>query len=231
MPHSEHPSPTGPRDTRRRSIEAVVFDIGGVLLDWNPRYLYRKLFDDEEAMEWFLAEICTLTWHEANDLGVPFEVSCGELAARHPDYAERIWAWGRRSEEMVAGPISGTVEILRELRRRSVPCYALTNMEAETYPRRLERYEFLRWFDGTVVSSAEGIAKPDARIFHLLMERFGLAAESTLLIDDSERNIEAAEKLGMQTMRFESPEDLRRRLVEVGLLDRGSATVGRSGPR
>jgi 2-haloacid dehalogenase len=218
MPHPQQRAPAGARDTRQPSVDAVIFDIGGVLLDWNPRHLYRKLFEDEQAMEWFLAEICTLKWHEANDLGVPFEVSCGELAARHPDYADRIWAWGRRSEEMVAGPISGTVQILHELRQRSVRCYALTNMEAETYPRRLERYEFLRWFDGTVVSSSEGIAKPDPQIFHLLMERFGLTPETTLLIDDSERNVEVAAMLEMQTVRFESPEDLRRRLEEAGVL-------------
>jgi 2-haloacid dehalogenase len=120
---------------------------------------------------------------------------------------------------MVAGPISGTVEILRELRQGPVRCYALTNMEAETYPLRLERYEFLRWFDGTVVSSSEGIIKPDPRIFTLLMERFALVPEATLLIDDSERNVEAAGLLGMRTVRFQSPEDLRRRLEDAGLLD------------
>jgi len=230
MAHPQQPAPAGARDPRQPSIAAVIFDIGGVLLDWNPRYLYRKLFDDEQAMEWFLAEICTMQWHEANDLGVPFEVSAGELAARHPEFADLIWAWGRRSEEMVAGPISGTVEILGELRGRSVRCYALTNMEAETYPRRLERYEFLRWFDGTVVSSSEGIAKPDPQIFHLLMGRFGLAPETTLLVDDSRRNVEAAAMLGMQTVRFESPEDLRRRLQDVGVLDPGPLRVDGSGP-
>jgi 2-haloacid dehalogenase len=200
-------------------IDAVIFDIGGVLLDWDPRHLYRKLFDDEQAMERFLAEVCTLEWHEANDLGVPFAVTCGELAARHPEYADLIWAWGRRSEEMIAGPIHGTVNILRELRKRSMRCYALTNMEAETYPRRLERYEFLRWFDGTVVSSTEGIVKPDPQIFRRLMDRFDLVPETTLLIDDSARNVAAAAALGMQTVRFASPEDLRRRLEAAGVLD------------
>jgi 2-haloacid dehalogenase len=201
-------------------IEAVVFDIGGVLLDWNPRHLYRKLFADEATMERFLAEIATMEWHEANDRGVPFAVTGRELAERHPEYAELIWAWGRRSEEMIAGPITGTVEILGELRRRSVRCYALTNMEAETYPLRVERYPFMRWFDGTVVSSAEGITKPDPEIFRRLLERFGLAPETTLFVDDSERNVEAAAALGLQTERFSSPERLRRRLEAAGVLDR-----------
>src|SRR5438067_3244324 len=95
------------------SIEAVVFDLGGVLLDWNPRYLYRKLFDDEQEMERFLEEICTLEWHQAHDRGTPFETSCAALAALHPQYSELIHAWGRRSEEMVSGPIPETVELLR----------------------------------------------------------------------------------------------------------------------
>lgn len=214
------PETDGDACTAARSrIDAVVFDIGGVLLDWNPRHLYRKLFDDEQAMERFLAEVCTMEWHAAHDLGVPFVVSCQELAARHPEHAELIWAWGQRSEEMVAGPISGTVEILRQLRERGVRCYALTNMEAETYPRRLERYEFLRWFHGTVVSSAEGLAKPDPRIFELLMDRFGLVAERTVMIDDSAPNLEAACALGMTAIRFRSPVQLRARLQELGALE------------
>ena len=199
-------------------IEAVVFDIGGVLLDWDPRHLYRKLFDDEDAMNRFLTEVCTMEWHMAHDLGTPFEVSCARLAAEHPEYAEMIWAWGCRSEEMIAAPIDGTVDILRTLRRRGIPCYALTNMEAETYPLRLERYEFLRWFDGAVVSAAEGVAKPDAEIFMRLLRRFGLTAETTLMIDDSASNVAAASALGMQAIRFESPAQLRRRLEQAHVL-------------
>ncbi|HEY6475059.1 MAG TPA: HAD family phosphatase [Polyangia bacterium] len=199
-------------------ITAVVFDIGGVLLDWNPRHLYRKLFEDEDAMNRFLTEVCTMEWHMAHDLGTPFEVSCARLAAEHPEHAEMIWAWGRRSEEMVAGPIDGTVDILRALRRRGIRCYALTNMEAETYPQRLERYEFLRWFDGTVVSAVEGVAKPDAEIFTRLLRRFGLTAETTLMVDDSASNVAAASALGMQAIRFESPAQLRRALEQAHVL-------------
>ncbi|MGZ4296933.1 MAG: HAD family hydrolase [Solirubrobacteraceae bacterium] len=205
-------------------ISAVIFDIGGVLLDWNPRYLYRKLIDDEAAMERFLSEVCTMDWHEDNDRGVPFEVTCAQLAAEHPQHAELIWAWGRRTEEMVGGPIDGTVEILKELKDRGVPLYALTNMETHTYPLRRDRFEFLRWFAGTVVSSDEGIIKPDPRIFRLLIERYGLEAASTLMIDDSERNIEAARALGMPTIHFQSPEALRRALEEAGVLGPDGST-------
>ena len=205
--------------TSNGDIGAVIFDIGGVLLDWNPRYLYRRLMDDEEAMERFLSEVCTMEWHEANDLGVPFEVTCAQLAAEHPEHAELIWAWGRRTEEMVGGPIDGTVAILRELKEDGkVRLFALTNMEATTYPTRRERYEFLRWFDGTVVSSSEGVIKPDERIFRVLLERYGLTAASTIMVDDNPRNIAAASALGMPTVLFESPEGLRRTLEDHGVL-------------
>jgi 2-haloacid dehalogenase len=217
---------TAPDTTGR--IRAIVFDLGGVLLDWNPRYLYRRLFDgDDAAMERFLAEVCTMEWHHAHDLGVPPERTCTELARAHPDQAELIWAWARNSEEMVAGPIEGTVELLSELKDAGVPCYALTNMERETYPLRRERYEFMRWFDGTVVSAFEGIAKPDAAIFELLLARFGLDRETTVLIDDSPANVRAARSVGMQAIEFESPERLRRWLADAGVLDGDGA--GRPG--
>jgi 2-haloacid dehalogenase len=206
-------------NARDESIQAVIFDLGGVLLDWNPRYLYRKLFDDEEAMERFLAEVCTMKWHEANDRGVPFEVTCAQLAAQYPEHVEHIWAWGTRTEEMLGGPIDGTVEILRELvRGGSVRLFALTNMEAHTYPLRRERYEFLRWFEGTVVSSSEGVIKPDPQIYRVLLERYGLEPASTLMIDDNPRNVEAARALGMPAVLFESPEALRAELEDAGVL-------------
>jgi 2-haloacid dehalogenase len=197
--------------------QAVVFDLGGVLIDWNPRYLYRKLLDDEAAMERFLAEVCTMDWHHAHDLGVPPEQNARELIAAHPDQAELIWAWSQRSEEMIGGPIDGTVELLRALKAAGVPCYALTNMERETYPLRRERFDFLGWFDGTVVSGFEGAAKPDVRVFELLMDRFGLTPSETVMIDDAPRNVEAARRAGMQAVQFRSPEQLRRWLEDAGL--------------
>jgi 2-haloacid dehalogenase len=202
------------------TIDTVVFDIGGVLLDWDPRYLYRKLFHDEDEMNRFLRDVCTMEWHDAHDRGKPAEVSCAELAANHPEQAELIWAWTRRSEEMIAGPIPQAVEVLSDLKAAGVPCYALTNMEVETYPLRLERFPFLRWFDGTVVSAYEGIAKPDAEIFNRLLSRFELTPASTLLIDDSPRNVNAALGVGMQAVEFRSAMALRRLLEDAGLLGR-----------
>lgn len=199
-------------------IEAVVFDLGGVLLDWNPRHLYRKLFDDEREMERFLSEVCTMEWHDAHDRGKSFEASCVELTADFPEQAELIMAWGRRSEEMVDGPIEDTVEILRELCDAGVPCYALTNMEAETYPLRVKRFPFLSWFNGSVVSGFEGISKPDPGIFRRLLSRFDLNPGSTLFIDDAERNVRAASSIGIRTHQFTTAAALRRVLDEAGLL-------------
>ena len=202
---------------RTSEADAVVFDLGGVLLDWDPRYLYRQLFDDEAEMEQFLGEICTLEWHAAHDRGVPMAQSCAALAAAHPEYAVLINAWAERSEEMIAGPIHGTVEILEELLQKGVRCYALTNMERETYPLRRERFPFMGWFAGTVVSSHEGVAKPAPEIFRLLLDRFGLAPERTVMIDDSQPNIDTAAGLGMIAVRFTSPAALRTALTGLRL--------------
>jgi 2-haloacid dehalogenase len=202
----------------RPAIAAVVFDIGGVLLDWDPRHLYRKVFEDDEAMEQFLSRICTPEWHEPHDRGESTAASCARLAEAHPEHAEEIWAWMTRGEEMVAGAIEQTVDILTELSRAGVACYALSNMEAETFPLRLERFAFLGLFDGIVISGLEGMAKPDRAIFELLLERFGLDPGSTLFVDDNVANLEAAFSLGMSTVHFRSPEGLRRSLQAVDLL-------------
>ncbi len=199
-------------------MEAVVFDVGGVLLDWNPRHLYRKLIANEAEMEWFLQEVCSPSWHAPHDRGVSTVASCAELARRYPEFSELIWAWSRRSEEMIGGVDAGSVRVLQAVKETELPCYALTNMEAETYPLRLERFSFLGWFDGTVVSGREGIAKPEPVIFIRLLERFGLTAKTTLMIDDTEENLDAAGKLGMQTVLFRSSRQLRRQLEAAGIL-------------
>jgi 2-haloacid dehalogenase len=206
------------RAQQTSETDAVVFDLGGVLLDWNPRYLYRKLIDDEAELERFLGEICTMEWHTAHDLGVPVAESSARLAAAHPEYTELINAWGERSEEMIAGAIEGSVGILEELLQKGVRCYALTNMERETYPLRLRRFPFMGWFAGTVVSSHEGVAKPDPEIFRRLLDRFGLEAARTIMIDDSPPNIDTAASLGMTAVRFTSPIALRAALSRLRLL-------------
>jgi 2-haloacid dehalogenase len=209
-------------EVRDAPFDAVVFDVGGVLLDWNPRHLYRKVFeDDTEAMETFLAAVCTPAWHDAHDRGLSTAESCAALAQVYPEQADEIWAWATRSEEMVAGAFDDTVAIVRQLTDQGVACYVLSNMEAETFPLRYERYPFFALFDGIVISGVEGVAKPDREIFELLLRRFGLTAASTLFIDDKVGNVEAASALGMPVVHFESAAGLRRSLRGFGLLPGG----------
>jgi len=206
-----------------RPVESVVFDIGGVLLDWNPRHLYRRLFTDEAEMERFLGEVCSPAWHAPHDRGVPTAASCAELASRYPEFAEQIEAWSSRSEEMIGGVFTGTVEVLRAVRETGVPCYAVTNMEAETYPLRLQRFPFLSCFDGTIVSGREGVAKPEPAIFMRLLDRFGLTPGTTLMIDDMQENLDAAAVLGIQTLLFRSSRRLQTDLEAAGVLRRSVA--------
>lgn len=209
-------------------IDAVVFDIGGVLLDWDPRHLYRKVFDDEEAMERFLGSICTPAWHDRHDRGASIEESCARLADTHPEYADEIWAWWTRGEEMVAGAFEENVRILFDLTDAGVSCYALSNMEAETFPLRVGRFPFFGLFEGIVISGLEGTAKPDSRIFELLLERFELDAGTTVFIDDNAENLRPAAALGMSTVHYRSPEDLRRLLRDARVLpeDPGGGGTG-----
>jgi 2-haloacid dehalogenase len=195
-----------------RSPSAVVFDVGGVLLDWNPRHLYRKLISDPAEMEWFLANVCTPQWHEQHDRGLSTAESCAALADEWPRYAGLILAWSERGEEMIAGPLPDGVRLLRQVTGSGLPCYALTNMEAETYPKRVARYDVLRCLTGAVVSGFEGIAKPDREIYELLLRRFGLDAATTLFIDDCAVNISAAVDAGMQAMLYSGPGPVLSRL-------------------
>jgi 2-haloacid dehalogenase len=197
----------------------VVFDLGGVLIDWNPRHLYRKLFaGDEAAMERFLATVCTHEWNRCQDAGRRFAEGARLLKDEHPDKVELIDAYGARFDEMMAGPIFGSVEILAELRDRGTPLYALTNWSAETYPPARARFEYLSWFRGILVSGEVGVIKPDPRIFELLIERFAIDAEDAVYIDDVEANIAAACSFGIHAIHFTTAPALRQELVGLGLL-------------
>ncbi|HEY6706305.1 MAG TPA: HAD family phosphatase [Actinomycetota bacterium] len=198
-------------------VKAVVFDLGGVLIDWDPRYLYRKLLDGEAAMEEFLATVCTPEWNAEQDRGRPFAEGVAELVERHPVHAAAITAYHERWPEMLGGAVGGTVEVLAELRAAGVPVYALTNWSAETFGIARERFEFLEWFDGVLVSGEERMIKPDPAIFRLLLDRFGLDPEATFYVDDSEPNVEAAGRLGFDAVRFTGTEQLRRDLVARGM--------------
>jgi len=211
--------PKGAPLTARPGRSIVVFDLGGVLLDWNPRHLYRKLFaGDEAAMEHFLATVCTHEWNRCQDAGRTFAEGARLLKAEHPDKGDLIDAYHSRFDEMIAGPIAGSVEILAELRDRGMLLYGLTNWSAETYPPARERYAFLSWFRDILVSGEVGVIKPNPRIFELLIERFGIASEAAVYIDDVEANVVAARPFGIHAIHFTTPAALRQELLGLGLL-------------
>ncbi|MEO8676534.1 MAG: HAD family phosphatase [Casimicrobiaceae bacterium] len=197
----------------------AIFDLGGVLIEWNPRYLYRKLFrGDEAAMERFLETVCTPEWNERQDAGRTFADATRALMPLHADQRDLIEAWSKRFDEMIPGDIDGTVEILTTLRERGVPLYALSNWSAETFPPQLTRFPFLSWFTDIAVSGFEGVIKPDPRIFKILLERNAIAPETAVYIDDVVRNAAAATSLGVHGIHFRSPDQLRVELAAVGLL-------------
>ncbi|KQS83268.1 MULTISPECIES: HAD family hydrolase [unclassified Rhizobium] len=200
------------------SARIVVFDIGGVLIDWNPVYLYKKMLPDDASVAQFLTEVCNGAWNEQFDAGTPFAEGIAELAERHPAQADLIEAYWHRWHEMLGGEIPGTAKILERLKIADVPVHAISNWSAETFPRALERFPFLDAFDILVVSGREKMVKPGREIFDLFLQRAGVPAGDCLFIDDNPANIATATALGFQTELFRSAEALELRLVDMGLL-------------
>jgi 2-haloacid dehalogenase len=200
-------------------IKTVVFDVGGVLLDWNPRHLYRELFgSDEGAMESFLAEVCSPAWNLSLDAGKPFAEGVAELCRRFPNHAALIGAYDLRWEEMVRGAFEDTVELAQRLKAKGFPLYALTNFSCEKMALVRPRYDFFTLFDAMVVSGEIGIVKPDPAIYRHLLDRFALVADETLFIDDSDVNVAAAAGAGLRAVRYHSAPQLRAELIRSGLL-------------
>jgi 2-haloacid dehalogenase len=196
----------------------IVFDFGGVLLDWNPYYLYRKLLDGDEAVGRFLEEVGFFEWNKLNDLGRPFARQTAELAEKFPQYAELIYAYDARFPEALSGAIEGTVALLLRLHEKGYPLYGLSNWSAEKFWSVRPQFPFFDCFRGIVLSGEVEINKPDARIFQILLERIGRPAGECLLIDDAPANIAAAQELGFRTIRFEDPRQLEGELKRLGLL-------------
>jgi 2-haloacid dehalogenase len=197
----------------------VVFDIGHVLIEWDPRHLYRKLFAGDDArVEWFLREVCPPAWNYEQDRGRPWADAVAEAAARHPTMAAEIAAYRDRWHEMVPGEIAGSVALLRALAARGVPLYAITNFAADTFAEVVERFPFFSLFRGIVVSGTERVVKPGAEIFRLLASRYGLALEDCLFIDDVPANVAGAQAVGMHGHHFTAPEALAAALMGYGLL-------------
>ena len=196
----------------------VVFDLGGVLIEWDPRHLYRQLFDDPDEMESFLAEATTAEWNAYQDAGRPWVEGVELLVAEHPQRRELIEAFHWRWPEMLAGEILGTVDVLADLRAAGVRLVALSNWSAEMFPVARERFDFLAWFEGIVISGEVGVNKPDRRIFDHLAEQFGVEPAAALFIDDSSTNVDAATALGFRAIQFTDAARLRRELERLGLL-------------
>lgn len=195
---------------------AVVFDIGGVLLEWDPRLVYLDLLPDSADLDRFLTEICTPEWNAGLDAGRPFDEACAELAARHPDEADRIHAW-KRQDEMIAGEIAGTAELIARLADAGVPLYLLTNMPADVFAARRERYPVLQRFAGAVVSGEEGVLKPSPAIFAIIRDRYRLDPAATLFVDDLEANVAGARAAGFLAHRFVDAPTLAAALRHHGL--------------
>lgn len=202
-----------------KDIDTIIFDLGGVLIDWNPERLFKKIFDDEAEMKYFLREICTPDWNEQQDGGRSLQEATDLLLARHPDYSEAIKAFYGRWTEMLGGAIEGTVGILKQLKAADTHrIYALTNWSAETFPIALERYDFLQLFEGILVSGEEKLKKPDPKIYQLILERYSINGPSSIFIDDNLRNIKASIDCGIHGIHFTSPEQLRLDLQHYNIL-------------
>ena len=199
-------------------LTTVVFDLGGVLIEWDPRHLYRQLFDDPEEMESFLAEVTTAEWNAHQDAGRPWGEAVELLVAEYPERRELIEAFHRRWPEMLAGEIPGTVDVLADLRATGVRLLALSNWSAEMFPVARERFDFLEWFEGIVISGEVGMNKPDRRIFEHLAEQFGIEPTDALFIDDSLANVDAAIAVGFRAIQFSDAAALRLDLARLGLL-------------
>ena len=201
-------------------INTIVFDLGGVLVDWNPLYLYRKIFNTEAEAQWFVKNICDLAWNEEQDEGRTIEQGEKALISQFPEQEDLIKMYYPRWDEMFNGPIEGTVEILKEINQsRRFKLLALTNWSAETFPNALRDFNFLNIFKGIIVSGEEKLRKPDKKIYKLLLNRYDLIADNTLFIDDNLRNINAAHEMGIRCIHFTSPRQLRGDLRFLKLID------------
>ena len=193
-----------------KEINTIIFDLGGVLIDWNPEYVYLDVFKgDREKMTWFFDHVCTSDWNENQDAGYPIQKATEERVALFPEHEALIRLFYGRWEDMLGGAIDGTVTILKALiENPKYKVVALTNWSHETFPIALDRFEFLHWFEGIVVSGTEKTRKPFKEIYELTLDRFNIQAENSIFVDDNLRNIEAANTLGINGIHFESPKAL-----------------------
>lgn len=201
-----------------RPVEAVVFDVGRVIVQWNLRYLFERLIDDPEELEWFCTNVVTEEWHFQHDAGRPLDEMVPERKAQFPDQAHLIEAYRHRFLETVPGPVPGTIELIEQLARRGHPLFAITNFGAEFWEQFRPTQPVLAHFRDIVVSGTEKLAKPDPAIFELAAERFGFAPEAMLFIDDNAANVAAASELGWHVHHFHTADALAADLSSRNLI-------------
>ncbi len=201
------------------TVNTIIFDLGGVLIDWNPKYVYREVFNgDEEKVDWFLDTICTMDWNVAQDAGRTFRDATDFLIQQHPQYEEWIRIYYDRWEDMLGGPIQDSVELLNKLKEINTHrLYALTNWSAESFPVAIKRYPFLQHFEGILVSGEEKMRKPFAEIYELMLQRYQLEASSTVFIDDNQENILGARAIGMKAIQYKNSQQLINELNHLGV--------------
>ncbi len=201
------------------TINTIIFDLGAVLIDWNPKHLYRKIFKTEEEIDWFLENICTSAWNEEQDAGRSFESATEILVSKFPEHELAIRAWYGRWPETIKGPSQETVDILEQIKLSGkFRLYALTNWSAETFPWALERFEFLHWFEGIVVSGHEKTRKPFPEFYQILFDRYKINPATSLFIDDNLRNIEAGRTLGLPGIHFQTSQQLKEELEKIKII-------------
>ena len=203
----------------KTSIKTIIWDLGNVLIKWDPKRLYRTIFDTDAEVDWFIDNICTFEWNEQQDAGRTWAEGTRLLIKQYPAYEEHIMAYWKRWPETLVGKITGSEQILRTLKtQNNHRLYALTNWSAETFPEAQRRYDFLQLFEGILVSGEEKLKKPDLKIYQLLLDRYEIEPTTALFIDDSEKNILGAQKLGIHTIHFKYPQQLKRDLAAFGII-------------
>jgi 2-haloacid dehalogenase len=199
-------------------ITTIIFDFGGVLIEWDPRNLYRRYFDAPEAMEAFLAEVDFMAWNALQDKGRPFAEGVAELTAKFPQHARLIHAYHEHWEESIGEPITATIRIMQKLKRAGWPVYGLSNWSTETFPIIRQKYDFFDILDGYLISGDAKLVKPDPAIFQAMLDKIGRTAQECLFIDDHLPNIESARRLGFVCIHYRSPAQLERELKQLGII-------------
>ena len=198
----------------------IIFDLGGVLIDWSPNYVYDKIFEgDEQRKQYFFQNICTSDWNENQDAGYPLQKATEDKLAEFPEWEKEIKAFYGRWEEMLGGPIKATVDVFKKIKNTNQHrLYALTNWSHETFPIALERYDFLQWFEGIVVSGEEKTRKPFPEFYRILFNRYDVDPTKAIFIDDNLRNVEAGQALGLTGIHFQSAHLLEKELKKLNVI-------------